>query len=92
MTRFTLALLAAMALAGCASQNRYLVDESSSPHVEQVAAAPSLLNDSIPGVRAIGLSSGGPVGGPRAYNSDNRPTSSRTGLGSDPDNPNGVAQ
>ena len=38
------------------------------------------------------VSNGGPVSGPRAYNSDNRPTSTRTGLGSDPDNRNGVAQ
>jgi len=92
MTRFTVAVLVAMALAGCASQNRYLVDESSSPHVVQVAAAPIALNDSVPGARPIGLSSGGPVGGPRAFNSDNRPTSTRTGIGSDPDNPNGVPQ
>jgi hypothetical protein len=30
--------------------------------------------------------------GPKASNSDNRPTANRTGVGSDPDNPNGVAQ
>ena len=92
MTRFTLALLVAVALAGCASQNRYLVDESSSPHIVQMAAASPSMNDSVPGARPIRLSSGGPVGGPRAFNSDNRPTSSRTGIGSDPDNPNGAPQ
>jgi hypothetical protein len=93
MSRFTLVLLATTALAGCASQNRYLIDESSSPSIQQASAAPTLLNTSVPGARPIVLSaSGGPVSGPRAYNSDNRPTSSRTGLNSDPDNPNGVPQ
>jgi hypothetical protein len=92
MTRFTLAVAVAMALAGCASQNRFLVDESTSPHVEQAASAPVTANEYVPGARPIGLGAGGPVSGPRAYNSDNKPTSTRTGLGSDPDNPNGVAQ
>ena len=91
MTRFTLAFLVAMTLAGCASQNRYVVDESSSPSIE-LAAAPVPVNPSVPQVRTVGLSNAGPVSGPRACNSDNRPTATRTGIGSDPDNPNGVPQ
>jgi hypothetical protein len=92
MTRLTFAFLVAMALAGCASQNRYLVGESSSPRVELASAVPVHANEKVPGARAIGLSGGGPVAGPRAYNSDNRPTASRSGIGSDPDNPNGAPQ
>jgi hypothetical protein len=93
MTRFTLAFLVAMALAGCASQNRYLIDESSSPSIQQASVTPLPMNPTVPGARAIALSAGGgPVSGPRAYNSDNRTTSSRTGLNSDPDNPNGAPQ
>jgi hypothetical protein len=95
MNRFALAaaVVAATALAGCASENRYLVDESSSPSLEQASALPDHVNHTVPGARSPGLSSiGGSVGGPRAYNSDNRPTSARSGLNSDPDNPNGAPQ
>jgi hypothetical protein len=91
VTRFIFAFMVAMALAGCASRTSYLVDESSSPAVEQAYAALDT-NKPVYGARSIGLSNGGPVGGPRAYNSDNRPTSVRTGIGSDPDNPNGAPQ
>jgi len=85
--RLGLALMTAAALAGCAS-NQYLVAEASPQ--QSLGAQTPLSEASEPGAKPIRVGQGGAVSGPRMYNSDNKLTITRTGLGSDPDNPNGA--
>jgi len=63
---------------------------NSSPQLAMASDTAVVVSDtSTPVPRAAPI--GGPGAGPQLYNSDNRSTLLRTGLNSNPNNPNGVA-
>jgi len=85
-------VIAALA-GGCTSSQALLSDDPGPRHVSLGTEAGTAANAdaSIPGARTVELSqvtyrSVGPV----IYNSDNRGTVTRSGLGSNPDNPSGM--
>jgi hypothetical protein len=84
MTRITLAVFATLAATACTSTQYYVAD------ADTPVASPELAtvnpDTPIPGAKALPTG----VSQQKTYNSDNRPIVTRSGLNSDPNNPNGT--
>jgi hypothetical protein len=85
LNRIAIALLGAASLAACSPSNRSLLAEAPQGETASVTNPAPKRGAAAPVVAQTGV-----VGGPAAYNSDNRPIIVRSGLNSDPNNPSGA--